>query len=185
MKQPIEIQISKTKLSLLIVGASAFVIAGIFFSIEPSNFVSSVYRNEQIIRIAGIASVIFFGACFIWILRKFFDDKVGLQIDETGITDNSSGVSIGLINWNDITGIETYQIYSTKFIVLLTDQPDKYIQKASNGLIKKAMQANHSMCGSPLTINSNSLKIKHAELEKLISDYWDQYGNKNALQQAL
>ncbi|MDX1372521.1 MAG: STM3941 family protein [Nitrososphaeraceae archaeon] len=179
MKEAIEIKISHTKLAFFLVLAAAFIIAGIFFLIQPENFVSSIQQSEQLIRIIGIIAVIFFGACFIWILRRFFDDEVGLRIDETGITDNSSGVSVGLINWEDISGIETYQIHSTKFIVLLTDQPDKYIQKARTGLMKKAMQANKSMCGSPLTINSNSLKIKHAELEELIYDQWDKYGNKD------
>ena len=185
MDKPIEIPISKTKLTFLLTGALAFVIAGAFFSLEPSNFVSLLFRNEEIIRTAGIASVIFFGICFVWILRKFFNDKIGLRIDETGISDNSSGVSVGLISWNDITGVETYQVYSTKFIVLLTDQPEKYIGKATNGLMKKAMQANNKMCGSPLTINSNSLKIRYQELEQLLFDKWNEHGKKDALQQML
>jgi hypothetical protein len=185
MNEPIEIPISKTKLTVLVIGAFAFIIAGFFFALKPSNFVSRIFRNEQIIRIAGIASVVFFGICFFWILRKFFDDKIGLRIDETGIIDNSSGVSVGLIDWNDITGVETYQVYSTKFVVLFTDQPKKYIEKASNVLMKKAMQANNKMCGSPLTINSNALKIRHQELEKLILEKWNDHGKKDALQHSV
>jgi hypothetical protein len=185
MKEAIEIPISKTKLTLLALGAMAFVIAGSFFALDPRNFVSPIFKNEQIIRIAGFASVIFFGTCLVWILRKFLDDRVGLRIDESGITDNSSGVSVGLIDWNDITGVGTYQVYTTKFIVLQTDQAKKYIERASNGLTKKAMQANNKMSGSPLTINSNSLKIRHQELEELIFGKWNEHGRKDALQQML
>ena len=94
-------------------------------------------------------------------------------------------MNVGLINWNDITGVGTYQVYSTKFIVLGTDQPDKYIEKASSGLTKKAMQATNKMCGSPLTINSNSLKIKHQKLEELLLEKWNEHGKADALQQML
>lgn len=182
MNEPIEIPISKTKLAILVVGALAFIIAGLFVALEPSDFVSRIFSNEKLIRIAGIASVGFFGICFFWILRKFFDDKIGLRIDETGIIDNSSGVSIGLIEWDDIIGVGTYQVSSTKFVVLNTDQPKKYIEKASNKLMKKAMQANNKMCGSPLTINSNALKISRQELEQLILAKWSDQGNKDPLQ---
>mgnify|MGYP001801073240 CR=1 FL=1 len=172
MEEAFEISISRIKLTVLGLGAAIFILFGVFISIEPGHFISPTLSNEVVIRIIGFVSVVFFGGCLYWILRKFFEDKVGLRIDELGITDHSTGVSIGLIHWSDITGVETYQIYSSKFVVLMTDQPQKYIDKATNVLMKKAMQANANMCGSPLTINSNSLKIKHGELEKLLMEKW-------------
>ncbi|QCK16161.1 STM3941 family protein [Mangrovivirga cuniculi] len=184
-KSPIEIPLSKLKLTLLLTGAAAFVVAGFLFAIEPANFGSRIFNNEQVIRIVGIVSMIFFGVCLVFILRQLFDDKIGLRIDETGITDNSSGVSVGHIDWNDITGIETFQVYLSKFIVLETDKPDKYLQRASNGITKQAMLANNKICGSPLTISSNSLKIKHQKLEELILEKWNEYGKTDALQQVL
>ena len=183
MSEPVEIPISKTKLTLLLIAAAAFVLAGFLFAIEPANFTSRIFNNETVIRIVGVASVVFFGACLVFILRKFFDNKIGLRIDETGITDNSSGVSIGHIDWNDVTGVGTYQVYSTKFIVLGTEQPEKYIEKATNVLSKKAMQANSKMCGSPLTISSTSLKIKYQELEQLIFDRWEEHEKKEGQKQ--
>ena len=182
MNEPVEIPISKTKLTILLIGAGVFVAAGLLIAIEPTNFISRLFNNEQVIRISGIASALFFGICFVFITRKLFNNKIGLRIDETGITDNSSAVSIGLINWNDITDVGTYQVYSTKFIVLGTDQPNKYINKATNGLMKKALQANNRMCGSPITINSNSLKIKHQNLEQLIFNRWNEHVRNDTTQ---
>ncbi len=176
----VEIPISKIKLVLFSILAMAFVIAGFFFVMQPENFESPFSKNEQVIRLVGIASVVIFGGCFLWIVKRLFEDKIGLKIDENGITDHSSGVSIGFIDWNDIVGIETYKISSTKFVVLLTDKPDKYIAKASNRFVKKAMQSNHRMCGSPLTINANSLKISAQKLEELIIDKWLEWGRKAA-----
>ncbi|WP_305982174.1 STM3941 family protein [Roseivirga thermotolerans] len=129
--------------------------------------------------------MLFFGACSYWIVKRFFEDKIGLRIDEQGIIDKSHGTGIGLIEWNDITGIETFKVHSTKFLILFTDQPKKYINRATNGIMKKTLQANNRMCGSPIAINSNSLKIGHRELELLITENWEKWGKKDALQQAL
>ena len=168
MIEKIEIPLSKKKIALLFIGAIVFVIFGILFVLTPETFKSSIFRNPETIRIAGIASLLFFGLCTVFIAKKLFDNKVGLTIDQDGITDNSSATSVGLIEWKDIKGIETLQIVSTRILMLRTDQPDKYIDRAKNGISKRAMKANLKMYGSPLSIISNSLKIKFVDLERLI-----------------
>lgn len=87
---------------------------------------------------------------------------------KNGINDNSSGASVGLINWEDISGISTSEIASTKFILIETTNPDKYINRAKNGLAKRAMKANAKMYGTPISISSNTLKIKHNALFDII-----------------
>jgi len=168
MTEKIEIPLSKKKIVLLFIGAVVFVIIGILFLLTPETFKSSIFKNPEIIRLAGIASFMFFGLCTVFIAKKLFDNKVGLTIDQDGITDNSNATSIGLIEWKDIKGIETLQIVSTKILMIMTDQPDKYIDRAKNGISKSAMKANFKMYGSPLSIISNSLKIKFVDLERLI-----------------
>ncbi|WP_224489573.1 STM3941 family protein [Robertkochia flava] len=173
MKDKIEIQLNKTKILLLLIGAVAFVVFGVLFILNPEKFQSTLFRNPEFIRIAGIASVAFFGLCSIFIAKKLFDNKVGLTIDQNGITDNSNATSIGLIEWADITNIGTVQVQSTKILMLETDKPEKYIERAKNGLAKRAMKANHKMYGSPLSIISNSLKIKYDDLERLITEEFE------------
>lgn len=51
---------------------------------------------------------------------------------------------IGLIEWNDITGICTEQVMSTKFLLIDIANPEKYIGKAKNIAQKKLMKANMS-----------------------------------------
>jgi hypothetical protein len=46
--------------------------------------------------------------------------------------------------------------------------PEYYIEKRKNGLVKKAMEMNYLKYGSPITIISNSLDYKFLELEKLL-----------------
>ena len=168
MESKIEIQLSKLKIGLLFIGALIFVILGIQFAINPEEWLSSRSKSSEFIRIMGLISVVFSGICGIFIGRKLFDKKIGLTIDERGITDNTNATSIGLIEWEDITGIDKIEIASSKILIIKTDKPDKYIERAKNGISKRAMKANNKMYGSPISIISSSLKMKFNELENLI-----------------
>jgi len=165
MIQKTEIQLSKTKLLMMLIGSALFVGLGIWFVMNPAEIKPN---RETFVSIVGIASILFFGACLLFITKKMFDTKIGLVIDENGINDNSSGVSVGLINWEDISGISASEIASSKFILIETTNPDKYINRANNGLAKRAMKANTKMYGTPISISSNTLKIKHKALLDII-----------------
>lgn len=162
-----EIKISKIKLVLMTIGSAIFVGLGLWFISNPYQFDS---RNEYLVLIIGITSILFFGMCLIFMIRKLFDNSIGLTINEMGITDNSSGTSVGLIEWNDISDIQITQIASTKFILIETTNPEKYINRAKKSISRRAMKANYKMYGTPLSISSNTLQIKFDELlEKITS----------------
>jgi len=182
MTDKIEIPLSKTKILLPLIGATVFVVLGTLFIMNPEQFKSLIFRNPKTIRIAGIAAFVFFGICLVFIAKILFSNKVGLTIDQNGITDNSNATSIGLIEWDDITDIGTVQVASTKNLMLETDKPEKYIERAKNGIAKRAMKANHKMYGSPLSIISNSLKIKYDDLERMVREEFEKRKKKPPLQ---
>ena len=169
----IEIPFSKTKIFLLLIGALVFVFIGTFFIINPDKFISRIMRNTQIIRIAGIAGVLFFGAVSIYGTKKMFDDRVGLTIDDNGIIDNTNASSIGLIKWSDITEIRTEQVMSTKCLLIFTSDPNGILEKVS-GMKRKLMAGNIKMFGTPLSITSTTLKYNFSDLEKLLKDRLNQ-----------
>jgi hypothetical protein len=165
----IEIPLSKTKISLLLIGAIVFVILGTLFFITPDTFISPIFRNHQIIRIAGITACLFFGAVGVYGFTKLFDKTIGLTIDENGITDNTNASSVGLIDWNDIVEIKTEQIMSTKFLLVLINSHDKYIER-EKGFKRKLLQRNMKMYGTPVSITSNTLRYHFNDLVSLIKD---------------
>ena len=169
MSDRIEIQLSKKKAMMTLIGAAFFIILGYLGATKPEDFVSPIFRNPEIIRIIGIVGVIFFGLCLVFISRKLFDNKPGLIIDENGITDNTNATSMGLIEWNDITMVEKKQVMSTKFLILHTNNPEKYIQRAKNFISKRAIEMSSKTYGSPISITSNSLKMNFEDLENLIT----------------
>lgn len=169
MSDVIEIPLSKTKMMLGLIGSAIFILLGIVFIYNPDIFVSPIIHTPELIRLLGIGAILFFGSCFIFIIRKLFDKNFGLRIDENGITDNSSATSVGLIEWDDIQEIRKMKIASTKMLLLMTDKPEKYIERAKNYISKKGLKANQKMYGSPLIIASVSLKTNFDDLENIIT----------------
>ena len=169
-KDTLEIPLSKRKMTLIFLGALAFVAIGIWFVTSPPQISNPIFGNPTVILISGLASILFFGIVAIVTLRKFFDKKPGLTISDEGIVDNSSGNSAGIIPWSDITNIEVAQVMSQKFIMIIVKNPQKYIDRAQNKLKKSGMKMNFKSYGSPIAISANALQINFKELEILLSE---------------
>lgn len=172
--EAIIIPISKRKITLLFFGSLLFVIAGSYFLKEPGKFVSPVMQNKPFIFVVGAAAVVFFGICAIFALTKFFDKRPGLIIDKSGITDNSSGVSGGLISWEEITGISTAQVHTQRFILLMVNDPEKRIEAEPGSFKKRIMKINYRMYKTPVCLNANGLQCSFDELYKIITNSYAQ-----------
>lgn len=163
MDGKIEVPRSKKKILGLMIGSMVFVAIGIYFIVTPEKFQAVPFGT-----IIGVSAVGFFGTTFSIFLKQLISQKWGLIIDESGIINQSNALDVGLIEWRDILGFETMQVASTKFILIQTDQPDKYIDRGSNSLIRRSMKANLNMYGTPLSISTNTLKMQHTELEDIL-----------------
>ncbi len=168
MNNEIKIPLSKKKILLLFFGAVIIVIIGIWFLLEPEQFLSIRRTNETLIQTVGISATIFFGFCAVFAFKKLFDKKYGLIINENGIVDNSNATSVGLIKWTDIVGVRIEEVYSQKFMLIDVKNPEEYIEQKKGKAGKVAMKANYNIYGSPISITSNSLKFDFSELEKII-----------------
>jgi hypothetical protein len=153
-----EIPLSKTKLSLVILGSLAFVVGGIWltFYVEYDSFMQPL---------AGILSMAFFGLTGAIGIRKLLDNRPGLIINEQGIHDNSSGLSAGFIPWEDIENIGEITIKNQTFLQIFVKDPQKYLNRAQ-GWQKPAQKINYQWYGSVINISANSLKISFLELKK-------------------
>lgn len=168
MSSNIEISLAKTKIIGFFVSTIVFIALGILFICNPETFTSPIMRSPGIIKASGIVCVVFFGLCLFFITRKLFDNKPGLIIDQYGITINTNAINVGLVEWRDITGIEKKHVMSNKFLILHTNYPEKYIDRAKNVIAKQTMTLNNKTYGSPISIISNSLNLDFEDLEKLI-----------------
>jgi hypothetical protein len=169
--EPVIIKLSKSKIALLTIGSALFVLAGIWMLLNADE---QTRRSPIVLKIVGVAAILFFGICFIYSIIKLFDNKPGLIVDDKGITDNSSGVAAGFIPWKKIKSIKVIEIKSTRFLLIYTSNPESYLND-KNTFKKKMMQLNNKMYGTPVNISSNSLKFKFDDLEQLLQSCLERY----------
>lgn len=170
----IEIKSSKTKLVLLVSGSLIFIILGVFLAINPHKFASFIFRSVTLIRMVGIVAILFFGLCLIILIKSLLAKKFNLIINDKGIIDNSSYVSVGVIFWSDINSIKRVDIMSTKFLLINVKDPNKYLNKES-GIKRKILERTFKTYGTPISISSNTLSYNFDELEKVIYESYNEY----------
>lgn len=161
--RPITIPLSKGKLLLSTLGAFAFVVIGFWFVLAPPSRTGSSLESTLLI-VLGLLSILFFGGIAILVIRKLFDSRPGLIIDEQSLTDNSGGLSAGQILWQDIEDFKVLQIQRQRLILVLVKNPQDYIDRQSNAWKRKLMAMNYQQYGTPISISTNGLKISFAEL---------------------
>jgi hypothetical protein len=171
------IDLSKTKLLLLVAGALIFVALGIWMYQLDSAWIEAQRRfnSPALVHGIGIASIVFFGACGAAGINKVFDKNPGLVLSAAGIVDNSSAVSAGLIPWSDIQGFSVLEIQKQKMLIVKLADPEKYIR--AGGPMRQALnRMNARISGSPVAISSTALKINFNELVSLCNSYHSKYG---------
>jgi len=171
----IEIPLSKQKMILTLLGAIVFVGLGIWLLINPPKISNPILGNPIIIFITGLASILFFGLVAVTIFRKFSNKKPGLIINSQGITDNSSGISVGLIPWTEIQEIKVLEVMNQKFLMFIVSNPQNYLDKATNPLKRNAMKMNYKSYGSPISISSHVLQTNFDDLQKLLIKKMKEY----------
>lgn len=174
------IDLSKTKLFLLIAGACTFVVGVLWMLQLDSVEIESQRRfnSPLFVHGTGVVSIIFFGLCGIFGIKKTFDKKPGLVLSAAGILDNSSAVSAGFIPWSEIIGFDIFEIQNQKSLIVKIANPEKYIEVG--GPMKRALnKMNFKLCGSPIAITSNSLKIGFNELLDVCNMYFKKYGKSS------
>jgi hypothetical protein len=177
--QRLEIPASKSKIILMLLAALAFVAVGLWFVISPPAISNSFWGDPTKIAIVGYASIIVFGLCAFWLIRKIPDSKPALVIDDTGLVDNSGFVSAGEISWSDIEGISVIEIQRQKLIMVHVKNPKLYIERQTSVFKRKSMELNNKMYGTPISITANGLKISFESLWTILTQRWQQSRDGN------
>jgi hypothetical protein len=175
----IEIQLSKAKLVLMLLGSLVFVGLGIWFVLNPEQFQDQRIGNPIFVFIIGLSSILFFGLGVIIFIKKLFDKSPGLRISEMGIIYQFNVKSRELIPWTDILEIGETKIVNQTFLNIILKNPQKYIDSQKSTYKKKAMQLNYNLYGTVIAITTNGLKCSHKELKSLLENKFTEFKNKN------
>lgn len=176
MHNKIEIPFSKIKPSFLVIVGVALIFGGIGMISHPySNYILYRGLDPLIFYFFGVASILLGLGGIASAIKILFSKKIGLILDSRGITDNSSNMSVGLIEWADIVEIKMGQVDYLKFLYIYVKDPEKYIQKKK--FSRFMMRLNMNMTGTPLYISSISLKCSFKELERIVYSEFEKYKN--------
>lgn len=172
------VPLSKVKSALLVLGSCSFVALGLWMAFLSDAEIEAQrrYNNPVFVHGIGWAAVVFATLCGSIGIRKMLDRKPGLVLSNAGLTDNSSGLSAGFIPWTDISGFSVYTVQKQKLLVVLLNNPERYI--SMGGVLRRNInRVNYKMAGSPISITSNSLKIKFDDLLRVCGLYFSRYGS--------
>jgi len=166
--KPIELKPARGKLILLLSGSLAFVGLGIFFSVAiPGDLYKEVPSARVLVRIIGIISALFFGACAIEAIRQMLDTRPRLIIDDRGIFDRTLYTPV--IPWSSITAAQIMQIRRSKFIALhLSDAEERY--KALSPIKRMMSSANQGLGFTRFNLNITALNISAEALLEIIKE---------------
>lgn len=175
IEDKILIPISKTKLTLMLIGSLIIVALGIIYINNPKALMYPVFRSKELIFVVGVSCVLFFGLASFYLFKKLFDNRPGLIISTEGIFDNSSATPVGLIEWKDIVNTDIVKIHGQRIILIKVKNPDKYIRGQESKRTKNVLKANLNFYGTPITITANGLRIAFEKLERLLVENIEKY----------
>ncbi|WP_410772143.1 STM3941 family protein [Fontibacillus sp. BL9] len=165
----IEIYASKGKTWLLLLIASGFIAAGIWM------FRLALTEEESwIIGGIGAISVLFFGICFLFILKSLFDSSPVLEIDDGGLLDRSSYIAGGRILWTEVEAVTILNVANQPTIGIRLRNPQAFLD-SQNGIKRWLISVNQKLTGAPVNISRPGMTVPIAEIYKAMLLRWEQY----------
>lgn len=152
---------SRLKLVGTLLGALAFVGLGVLMLIIEM-------RKGFVAKLAGLAAIAFFGAVAISVLKHLITAGPAVVINAKGIVDNSSGVSVGFIAWDEIDEIREYTFQNQTFLGVTPKDLDKVLARQPKWK-RGAIRANVKLGAAPINIPQVTLGVKVSDLLREIN----------------
>lgn len=140
---------SKVKMIFIALGCLLFVGAGFFFLL--------LEESSWMFKTIGIISILFFGWCMLFAIKQISSKKPALIIDQKGITDYSSAIKAGLVEWKDIEDVQFTEYMGQLFLSIYTYDKNLIIDR-SHGMQKMLYKANTKLIDSQVNIVYKNLK---------------------------
>ena len=153
-----EVPLDRWKLLGLCLGALAFVALGVFLIREPG-------RKGLWAQFMGAVTVAFFGAVGVAVLFRLLRPGPAILIDDDGIVDDASGVSLGRIRWDQVGAIDEYRVDDQAFLSIKVKDVEALIAQQPFWK-RRIIRANLRMGAAAVNIPQASLGIKLSDLRR-------------------
>jgi hypothetical protein len=133
-----------------------------------------VYQKEMEVPDFGVAvgvlGAIILGICSLWAFIRLFNPTPSVIVNREGITDNSSGTSVGLIRWAEIEQLTTYKMNYTTNLGIIVSDPESVFRRQSAG--KAALlRSSWKLTNVPISIPQSTLPVSAEDLARQIIAY--------------
>jgi len=159
---------SRAKLVGLLLGSAGFVLAGAWMlTLAPT--------EGAVIATIGLASVVFFGLCGGYAIRRLVRPEPAVVINGEGILDNASALGVGLIRWEEIAELQEYEFQRQTFLGIVPKDLDRLLANQP-AWKRSAIRANLALGTAPINIPQVVLPVRVSELLREIEQrYGDRY----------
>lgn len=171
--EKVEIYTSRKKSIHLLIFSLIGVITGFYLIINANNITRFNFEGTLYLRSFASIIIFFFGAGLYVSAKPFIKNKPLLIIDEVGINVDQSKSLI--IRWNNVTGFSEESMLDQQFIIIRVNNPEYWIESENSWIRKKFMKYNFNNYGSPFNLSTNSMKINHRELMRLLNENFKKY----------
>jgi hypothetical protein len=152
------VPLDRMKLLGQCLAALAFVAVGVFLIRIPT-------RYGLWAQIMGAVAVAFFGAVGAAVLFRLLRPGPAIVIDDDGILDDASGVSLGLIRWDQVGEIDEYRVDDQAFLSIMLKDPEALIAQQPFWK-RRIIRANSGMGAPAVNIPQASLGINLSDLRR-------------------
>lgn len=165
----IEVYASKGKTWLLLLAATGFVAAGVWMFL-----LAFTGEESWIIGAIGIASILFFGICLLYILKTTFNSSPVLEMDDGGFIDRSSYIAGGRIQWTEVEDIAFFYVMNQPTIGIRLRDPQAFLER-QNAVKRWLIKTNMRMTGAPVNISRPGMTLPLAEIYEAMVLRWEKY----------
>ena len=160
---------SRAKLVGLALGSACFVLAGAWMlTLAPD--------EGALVAAIGAASVIFFGLCGGYAIRRIVRPEPAVVINADGIFDNASALGVGLIRWGEIAELREYEFKGQIFLGVLPKELDRLLARQP-AWKRSAIRANLALGAAPINIPQAVLPVRVADLLRDIRQRYPLHGD--------
>lgn len=154
---------SRAKMSLVLLGAIAFVVAGLWIG------TSDMTRGVPIwdVVIATYLGAPFFAACGLYAAYRLVIRRPALEIDWMGITDRASALGAGRLSWDEVDHLVLYKIRGQAMLGIVPRNLDLILNR-QNPVQRFAAKLNLAWGFEPINVPQVGLRMKLAELASLL-----------------
>jgi hypothetical protein len=167
MGNEVFIEKNNFKIFLMLIGSILFVVGGFWIILGPPDD----RKNLIVIIIGGYGGIIFFGYGIFVLIRQLLSSKVGIKINNSGFIFDNTHPTDTFLKWDEIEQIETIFVRKQKILNIYLKDPEDFISRQTNKLKIAIMRFNLKNYGTPVSISTNGLKIKHDQLKEILQTW--------------